>query len=320
MSITYIDLCCGLGGFRLGMEQSGGFECVFSCDNNSHACSIYKENFGDDPTGDLEQVVVENLPEFDLLCAGFPCQPFSKAGQGLGFKDTRGTVFFEILRIIENKSPKVVFLENVDNLLTLDNGYNLYVILDSLHSLGYHVTYEVLTASDFGVPQSRERIVIIASKKIFSFDSIIKNSVKSMRDFIDASGSYIPSSQYTLLDKPIKQENTGLFFVGYLNKELRKVGINPTKKHLSRAHKQPYRIYSIDGCHPTISSQEKSGRYWVYDGVGVRKLSLDECFRLMGFPSSFKQVGSKSDLYERIGNSVCVPMIKSIADAIKNFI
>lgn len=319
--MKFIDLFAGIGGFRLGMEKAG-FTCVFSAEIDQHASEMYIENYNENPKCDITKLDARSIPDFDVLCAGFPCQAFSISGKQKGFYDeTRGTLFFDICRILEEKKPRAFILENVKNLTTHDKGRTFAVMTSALSKLGYSVQYKVLNARDFGVPQNRERIVLVGNRegKTFDFGNIIEHPVTSMRPFLDKTDTstfeYLDKSEYTLIDsKYIKrQEKSGLIFVGYRNKKTRSAGTRPNTEHLSRVHKQPNRIYSVDGIHPTLPSQESSGRFYIYDGVSVRKLTLDECFRFMGFPEDFHKIGNKSQLYNRIGNSICVNMVASVA-------
>lgn len=321
-SIKFIDLFAGIGGFRLGFENVG-FECVFSADIDKHACEVYEANFGDYPYCDITTLNPKDIPDFDLLCAGFPCQAFSISGKQKGFyDDTRGTLFFDICRILKEKKPKAFVLENVQNLEKHDKGNTLRVMLDSLHELGYTVNYQVLNAKDFDTPQNRERIILIGNREgiYFDFSKIEKSPVRPIKEYLDKEGEfeYLNPEEYTILTEYKQQPKSGLIFIGYRNKKIRTVGVRPGTEHLSRVHKQPNRIYSSEGTHPTIASQETSGRYWIYHEGKVRKLTQDECFRFMGFPCDFKKVGLKSKLYERIGNSVCVNMMKAIAVQVNN--
>lgn len=313
----FIDLFAGIGGFRLALEKLGG-ECVFSAEINPHACEMYQVNYGDNPFNDITKLEPKKIPEFDILCAGFPCQAFSIAGKKKGFEEARGTLFFDICRILSEKKPKVVFLENVKNLKNHNQGETLKVIVELLENLGYQVTYKVLNAKNFGVPQNRDRIIIVAClNKLFNFD-LIKTIEKniSLNDIIEKNNIYLDSKSYTLLDKTITQKESGLIFSGYLNKTIRK-GVKDNSLHLSRVHRQPNRIYSAKGTHPTLSSQEKSGRYYILLNNGkVRKLTINECYKLMGFPNTFKLIGSNTQLHERIGNSVCVPMMYAVGEQI----
>ncbi len=319
--ITFIDLFCGVGGIRIGME-SQGFKCVMSSDINIECQRTYKENFNELPLGDITEIDEKNVPDHDILCAGFPCQPFSISGKQKGFDDTRGTLFFEICRIIDEKKPKVVFLENVKHLVHHDHGHTLQVILNKLEDLGYKVSWKVLNGSDFGVPQNRERIIIVGSKiEKFDFSKIKTVPRGKLIDFLDAEGEfeYLAPEEYTLLSETKQQPGSGLIFAGYRNKSIRKVGVRPGTEHLSRVHKQPNRIYSVYGIHPTLPSQETSGRYFILTADNqVRKLTLNECWTIMGFPKSYKKISATGEQYKQLGNSVCVPMISAVAEEINN--
>jgi DNA (cytosine-5)-methyltransferase 1 len=315
----FIDLFAGIGGFRSGFDEVG-YNCVFSSEIDIDCRRVYQANFGENPFGDITKINPKDIPDFDILLAGFPCQPFSISGRKLGFEDTRGTLFFDICRIIREKKPKVVVLENVKHLLHHDRKRTFSTIIATLIQLGYMVSYQILNAKDFGLPQNRERIFIIASKsQKFYFHSLKTESKVILRDFIGTQGDfeYLDKSEYTLIEKPVKQE-TGLIFVGYRNKNIWKVGVRPNTEHLSRVHRQPNRIYSIDGVHPTIPSQETSGRFFIYipEEDRVRKLTIDECYKIMGFSEDFIRHSTIGKQYEQIGNSVAVPVIKAVAKGI----
>lgn len=320
--LKFIDLFAGIGGFRLGFENAG-CKCVFSSEIDDHACEMYELNFGENPRCDITQLNPKDIPDFDILCAGFPCQAFSICGKQKGFyDDTRGTLFFDICRIIEEKKPKAFVLENVSNLEKHDSGRTLTVMLSVLSELGYTVVYKVLNARNFGVPQNRERIIIVGNLngRAFDFTKLKMNTIETMKPFLDKAADFeiLPKESYTILDDSQikKQLKSGLMFCGYRNKKIRTVGVRPGTEHLSRVHKQPNRIYSSSGIHPTLASQESSGRYFIKDGDVVRKLTMDECFRFMGFPENYKKTGSTANLYARIGNSICVNMVKAVADEI----
>lgn len=318
---TFIDLFAGVGGIRLGMQEAGG-KCLYSSEWNCQAQKTYLTNYGEMPFGDITKESTKSyIPDnFDVLCAGFPCQPFSISGKQKGFDDTRGTLFFDICSIISIKMPKIIFLENVKHLVHHDNGNTLKTILSKLEDFGYNVSWHVLNGSDFGVPQNRERIIIVGSfDKVFDFDRVKKTPRPHLVDFLDSDGDfeYLDSKEYTLLDNPKEQPESGLIFAGYRNKSIRKAGVRPGTEHLSRVHKQPNRIYSVYGIHPTLPSQESSGRFFVLtEDRRVRKLTLNECWRIMGFPESYKKISSAGDQYKQLGNSVCIPMIKAVADEI----
>lgn len=323
-SLTFIDLFAGIGGFRLAFEKAG-YQCVYSCEINPACQEVYSQNFGDKPDNDVTKINHKNLSNFNVLTAGFPCQPFSICGKKEGFEDTRGTLFFNICEIIEAKKPDVIVLENVKHLIHHDQGKTLKIILLSLQNLGYQVTYKLLNAKDFSLPQNRERIIIIGTRKglnSFNFDLLnIQQKVPKLSDFLDKKGNfeYLNPNEYTLIEYPTIQAS-GLIFIGYRNnKTIRKKGVRLNTYHLSRVHRQPNRIYSADGVHPTLSSQETSGRFFIYipKENTVRKLTIQECYNIMGFPETFKMHSNLGECYKQIGNSIPIPMIYEIAKQLK---
>ncbi len=320
MQYKFIDLFAGIGGFRKGFEDAG-FKCIFTSEMNTPCQQVYEENFGDKPFGDITKIDPESIPDFDILLGGFPCQPFSISGRKMGFEDTRGTLFFDICQIIDKKQPSVVVLENVKHLIHHDKKRTFATILKSLMNLGYNVTHKILNAKDFGLPQNRERVFIIATKKhYFDFAKLKRKKKVILRDFLDKEGvfEFIDKSEYTLIDTPKNQES-GLIFVGYRNKNIWKKGVRENTEHLSRVHRQPNRIYSIDGTHPTIPSQETAGRFFIYipELDAVRKLTINECYKIMGFQSDFIKHPNVGEQYKQIGNSVAIPVIRAIAESIK---
>jgi DNA (cytosine-5)-methyltransferase 1 len=320
MTYKFIDLFAGIGGFRLGFEKAG-FECVFSSEIDSHAQEMYYTNFGDFPSGDIREISLKSIPSFDILLAGFPCQPFSIAGEKKGFNDIRGTLFFDIAKILEYYQPKVVVLENVKHFKNHDRGKTLSTILTTLNNLGYTTNWSLLNAINFGVPQNRERTIIVGylGDIEFDFSKLKKVKTRKLEDILEDDNKefeYLKEDEYTLIENP-KQQMSGLIFAGYLNKNIRVNGIRPDTKHLSRVHKQPNRIYSSQGTHPTLSSQESAGRYYILHNEKVRKLTLRECYRLTGFPDDFKLIGSRAKIYNRVGNSIVIPMVQEIAIQVK---
>lgn len=321
MSYKFIDLFAGIGGFRLGFDKQG-FDCVFSSEIDKHAQIMYYGNFAEMPHGDITKIKASDIPQFNVLLAGFPCQPFSIAGEKKGFNDTRGTLFFDIARIVAHHQPRVVVLENVKHFKNHDKGRTLKIVLKTLHNLGYTTSWELLNAKDFGVPQNRERTIIIGANNgiEFDFSKLTRLHTPKIADILETDRNdfeYLKSSEYTLIQKP-KKQLSGLIFVGYRNKNIRVNGVRENTQHLSRVHKQPNRIYSTEGTHPTLSSQEPTGRYFIYHQGKVRKLTLIECYRLMGFPDEFKKIGALSKQYNRVGNAIAVPMVREIAKEIKN--
>ena len=329
-AFTFIDLFAGIGGFRIALEQAGG-KCVFSSEWDKNAQETYFKNFGEIPFGDItKEETKSHIPDnFDILCGGFPCQPFSICGRKKGFEDTRGTLFFDICQILEEKQPKICILENVSHLTKHDGGRTFRIIIESLRNLGYNVAYKVLNAKDFSLAQSRERIFIVGTKQgLFNFEKIKKGESVVLKDMLDQDGDFefLNKEEYTLLDKTYvkQQDKTGLIFCGYRNKGIWKKGIRPNTEYLSRCHRQPNRIYSIEGTHPTIPSQETSGRFFIYNPKTdkVRKLTINECYRLMGFPDSFIKSNNVGEKYRQIGNSVAIPVVKAIIDSLieQNFL
>lgn len=320
-TIKFIDLFAGIGGFRMSFDRCG-CQCVFSSEFNEACQKIYEANYGEKPQGDITKIDAKDVPNFDILCAGFPCQPFSICGKKMGFNDTRGTLFFDVCRIIKEKQPKVVVLENVKHLINHDKKRTFRVILSTLEELGYTVSHKVLNSNKFGVAQCRERIIIVGVRDgKFEFSDMQEFAPLTIRDILDEDGDfeYLDKSEYTLLDtKYIHQQKTGLIFIGYRNKNIWSKGVKPNTEHLSRCHRQPNRIYSIDGTHPTLPSQETSGRFWIYipEKDAVRKLTIKECYKLMGYPDNFIIDTNKGNAYKQCGNSVVIPMIHELAKSI----
>jgi DNA (cytosine-5)-methyltransferase 1 len=199
-----------------------------------------------------------------------------------------------------------------------DNKRTLSTIVQHLEEMGYVVSKKVLNASDFGLPQNRERIIIIGHKETkFDFSKIKKKPKPALKVFLDKENDFeYLDEPYTILDEQ-KTQDSGLVFAGYRNKTIRKAGVRPGTEHLSRVHKQPNRIYSTEGVHPALPSQESSGRFWIWHEGTVRKLTIQECYKIMGFPKKFKLLNNKAELYKQVGNSVAVPMIKAVGEQIK---
>ena len=313
-NFNFIDLFAGIGGFRLAMQNIGG-KCVFSSEWNNDAKVTYRENYGETPFGDITNVKIKNcIPEkFDILCAGFPCQAFSIAGLQKGFKDTRGTLFFDIEKIIEKHRPKVVMLENVKNLVTHDNGITFKTILEILElKLGYKVTYKVLnSATHANVPQNRERIFIVAFEpnkvkryKEFEFPKTIKLT-KTIHDFLESGkiddAFYYKKEHkyYPELEKYIKSSDTIY--------QWRRVYVRENKNKLC----------------PTLTANMGMGGHnvpLIKDAVGIRKLTPKECFAFQGYPVK-KFILPKlanSKLYMQAGNSVTTSLIEKIGKQIIN--
>lgn len=313
---TFIDLFAGIGGFRIPMQELKG-KCVFTSEFNLPAQRTYESNFGEVPHGDITKIDLNSIPDHDILTGGFPCQPFSISGKMKGFNDERGTLIYTVINIIRLKQPKVVFLENVKHLIHHNNGETLETILQEIRGLGYEVNWDLLNASDFGVAQNRERVIIVAHKtKLFDFEKLKTQPKITLKDVLEDNAPFeYLNEPYTIL-KDYKTQESGLVFIGYRNKKIRTAGVRPGTEHLSRVHKQPNRIYSTEGLHPALPSQESSGRFWIYHKGKVRKLTINECYRIMGFPDKFVKTNNLGESYRQIGNSVCIPMIKAITKEI----
>ena len=307
MEITFIDLFCGIGGFRLALESLGA-RCVFSCDKDRQARKTYQANFGEEPEGDITTIAADSIHDFNILCGGFPCQPFSIAGKQRGFKDTRGTLFFEIARIAKVKQPEVVFLENVANLARHDNGNTLRVILDTLDGLGYNVHYQVLNVAYYGVPQIRKRIYFVCFRKDlqvdFSFPKPTFEDV-AVEDYLEENVDekyYLDINSITFYkpDTDVRQLDT--YRMGYIG-----------------SISQGRRVYGVKGCAPTfvVSARGPAGSTEAYYINGrVRRLTPYEVKRIMGFPDDFVFPVREERIYQQLGNSVAVPVVRMIAEKI----
>lgn len=304
---SFIDLFCGIGGFHLALESFGA-ACVFASDIDARAQEVYCNNFDIMPSGDINNISVDSIPPHDILCGGFPCQPFSISGTQKGFNDEqgRGKLFFRIVEIAQHHKPRVILLENVKNFKKHDNGKTLKRVYSELNSIGYKVYDDILCASDFNIPQARKRIYIIAFRNDlnvneFQFPKEL-DEFKVLNDILitnnEIPGNYVVNRDYVITE--IQQvERT---------KELRRIG----RIGLGR---QGERIYSTNGSSITLSSQGgglggKTGMY-VIDGQ-LRKLYPRECARLMGFPDTFKLAKSQEACYNQFGNSVVVDVLQHI--------
>ena len=314
---SFIDLFAGIGGFRLAMQNLGGV-CLFSSEWDKHAQKTYAANFGEVPLGDItSEETKAHIPEFfDILCAGFPCQPFSIAGvskkrslgRETGFLDkAQGTLFFDIATIMKRHRPKAFILENVKNLISHDRGNTFRIIEDTLLSLGYNIYYKVFDGQLF-TPQHRERIFIVGvdsqrfdQQQPFSFPEIVGKKT-TLRDVLEPN----ISEQYTISDR----------LWSYLQAH--------AAKHRAKGNGFGYGLADINGVSRTLSARYyKDGSEILIpqNGKNPRKLSPRECARLMGYPESFiiDAVG-KTNMYKQLGNSVVVPLVQAIGSALISYI
>lgn len=307
---TFIDLFAGLGGFRIALESLGA-KCVYSNEWDKPVQQVYANNFGDIPEDDITKVDEKNIPEHDILCAGFPCQAFSISGKQRGFEDSRGTLFFDVARIVKEKKPKIVFMENVKNFATHDNGHTLEVVKATMEQLGYKFYQKVLNAVDYGVPQKRERIYMVCFRNdlninSFSYPKPFKLT-KHVEDFL---------LQDELLVKDLYIERTDTYWNQtednkYSNKSIRLGIVNKGG--------QGERIYSTKGIAITLSAYgggvfSKTGGYLI--NGKTRKLHPRECARIMGYPDSYKICTNKNQAYKQFGNSVVIDVLQLIGQQI----
>ncbi|KZX12881.1 DNA cytosine methyltransferase [Methanobrevibacter curvatus] len=306
-SFTFIDLFSGIGGFRLAFESIGG-KCVFSSDIDKWANETYYLNFGEYPEGNIEKISANSIPDHDILCAGFPCQPFSIGGYRKGFCDTRGTLFFQIERILKDKSPKAFILENVKGLVNHDKGKTIKIIKRRLRELGYSIFYDVLNSKDYGIPQNRERIYIVGFRdKITSFRFPNKLNVK-----INAF-NFLENGLVGFSITEIAKKHLEVHYERYKSKKKIKKDFP-----LFATEIRPSRCsFRNDGISPCLTAKMGTGGNNVPVLVNEqRKLSVRECLRLQGFPENYKIKENYSQSYKQIGNSVTVPVVRLIGEEI----
>lgn len=300
---TFIDLFAGIGGIRIPFGELEG-KCVFSSEWDKAAQTTYISNFGEIPFGDITKIKADFIPHHDILLAGFPCQAFSIMGKMRGFDDTRGTMFFEVARILDYHHPKAFLLENVKQLVSHDSGKTFKVILETLDKLGYHVKWKVLNALDFGLPQKRERVIIVGfmdkdAANQFNFDF-----------------EKIPYSLENILE-PAENIETSLIASDEIQ----------AKRHR--------RVEGKEVFYPSIWHENKSGNISIlpyacalrtgasYNYLlvnGYRRPSSRELLRLQGFPDNYNIVVSHTEIRKQTGNSVAVPMIRAVANKIVKLI
>ncbi|RFU65118.1 DNA (cytosine-5-)-methyltransferase [Peribacillus glennii] len=299
---TMIDLFAGIGGIRLAFQKQGGLS-VFASEWDKFAAKTYKMNFGDDPEGDITQIPVGQIPEHNILLGGFPCQPFSQAGLKKGFEDTRGTLFFDIARILKERRPQAFLLENVKQLKGHNKGKTLETILRVLREdLDYTVDYKVLRAADFGVPQNRERVYIVGFYNPLGGESI---------PFTFPEPTNKPTRVGDILEKVVDEKYTisDRLYEGHLRRK---------EEHKKKGNGFGFSVFNADSTYTnTISARYfKDGSEILIDqgpGKNPRKLTPRECARLQGFPKDFVIPVSDTQAYRQFGNSVAVPVVEAVA-------
>lgn len=302
----FIDLFAGIGGIRIPFQELGG-ACVFSSEWDQFAQKTYKVNFGETPSGDITQISSDSIPDFDILLGGFPCQPFSSAGLKKGFADTRGTLFFEIERILRDKRPKAFLLENVKQLRTHDRGRTLKVILSHLDALDYYVKYDVLRAGDFGVPQNRERTYIVGFDKHY-YD------ITDDYDFSFPAPTFEKTRLGDILEESVDERYTltDAIWEGFKKRK---------QNNINRGAGFGYCLFNQDSPYVStlVARYYKDGQEILVDqgpDKNPRKLTPRECARLQGFPDSFIIPVSNMQAYKQFGNSVAVPVVRAVAQRI----
>ncbi len=309
-AMKFIDLFAGIGGFRYALE-SFGCKCVFSSELDKYCQESYNLNFGEIPHGDITKIDEKDIPSFDILCAGFPCQPFSISGKQKGFFDTRGTLFFDIVRIVGYHKPKIIFLENVKNLKAHNGGATFEVIFNTLDSLNYNIYYKILNAKNFDLPQNRERITIVCIRK----------------DIDNGKFKFPESSKHFVTISDIKEDDaiTSKYVINrndiYIDEKKLSEAIRNGKKQkplrigVIGKDGQGNRIYHENGIGITLAASSggaasKTGAYYI--NGKVRKLSPREAARLQGFPEEFKIIKNENQALKQFGNSVPINLLKEV--------
>lgn len=312
-NFKFIDLFCGLGGFRIALEKQN-CNCVFSSDIDKAVAQVYENNFGEYPSGDITKIDSTEIPDFDILCGGFPCQSFSIAGKRLGFEDSRGTMFFEVARILKEKKPKAFILENVKGITNHDSGKTLKTILDILDDLGYTYVNKVINAKDIGIPQNRERWYCVGIRKDLNIkldQNIIfpekQTAFFSYDDIIDTKNIY---KEYKISN--ICENN--------IQKHINKIKEKKSKYTLAYEIRPSRCQFKTDGISPCLTAKMGTGGNNVPVIVELnRKLTEKECLKLMGYPENYK-IGNGSQAYKQIGNSVVVPVLEQISKSLVNIL
>lgn len=296
--MRFIDLFCGIGGFRLGLEKLG-HECVFSCDIDDKAREAYQANFGDMPHGDITSLLNDDVPPHDILCGGFPCQPFSIAGHKKGFDDIRGGLIDDVLRITRHHKPQTILLENVARFKTMNGGYDFRAIEGEFESLGYHSYPMILNSAAYGIPQSRKRLYWLLRLECCGVPVLEQKPLNPLERFLedDASADLFIKTHHTLIAKTTRSPY--LKMVGFFNK-----------------NRQGMRVYSPEGVASTQVANgggwgAKTGLYLI--GDKIRRLSIVEQKRVMGFPDDWI-VSEGNQGRRQLGNAVIPQMVSLVLD------
>lgn len=327
---TFADLCAGIGGFRLGLESIGG-QCLYSCEIDKDCERTYNSNFSSNfDHSDINTINENDFPYVDILCAGFPCQPFSIAGKQKGFEDPRGNIVFKISSIAKASKPKIIFLENVSNLLKMDSGKAFQLIKNSIENAGYTLFSDILDSSNFGIPQTRPRIYLVAirrdlSSSNFSFTKKRTGKVP-YRKFICHGDNTIPISEkwneYIDLYTGKKPSSKIPFKIPKTRVKLERQDSDAILTNcIFQIRSSGIRALSIDKPLPTFAVSISGGGAMIpVYSKERRHISLTEMKRLMGFPDSFVLPVSRTNAIKQLANAVCPPVIKSIGEDILSFL
>lgn len=324
---SFIDLFAGIGGFRIALEKNKN-TCVFTSEIDTNCQKVYADNFGEVPSGDITKIESKDIPDFDILAAGFPCQPFSYSGRLEGFNDlTRGTLFFDIVRILSEKKPKMFLLENVKGLISHDKGKTHQIIITSLAALGYNIHFKVLNSHNFGVPQKRERWYCVGfDKNVPFFFPLGDKPGSTLRSIIDIDlieksldltefeksriRTHFNSTEIRVQhDNSIYNPNTkkgkhGIYSYMKPDRTLRFHVGDSAKTQIQEAY-----YCSLDSVSPAIIATREP-KLWDLE----RRLSVKECMRLQGFPDDFVFNVSDRQAKKQLGNAVAIPVVEAIVN------
>ena len=351
------SLFSGIGGFETGFFEAFGsqnVEVVFASEIDPHAAKSYEALYGVAPYGDITKIKASSIPDHDVLVGGFPCQAFSIAGKRQGFEDTRGTLFFDVVRILKEKKPRTVILENVKNLISHDNSQTIEVILTTLSEIGYYIDFDILNSRYFNSPQSRDRIYIIGqynhpkqnwikgdySAKVWRIKKKLMQKYRGLKTFnfcfpakqrVNASIADIlesnPDPKYFLpnhiaieMKNRITSEDLNFLPEQYIRK------ITDIPHELHKDLERQRRLYSITGCSPTLLARSDTPKIYfeVEDKPRIRKLTPLECLRLQGFPVGYYSIlrqakVSDTQIYKQVGNAVTTNVIQALVGKLSTF-
>jgi DNA (cytosine-5)-methyltransferase 1 len=317
--ITFIELFAGIGGFRKGLEATNNFKYVWANEWDKYANSVYRKNYGECDARDLRTIRADEIPEADMLVGGFPCQSFSIAGKRGGFEDTRGTLFFEIIRIAKEKRPSILLLENVRGLLNHEQGRTFATIISALDEIGYNVQWEVLNTKNFGIPQSRERVFIIATARERGFKQIFPLEKSNARDLKKIQERFIIRGRNKNASGCLDTRGVNRYGRADLDNLIYAIPVLTPERKEKRQNGRRFKEHNDPMF--TLTAQDKHG---IFDGYDVRRLTPIERERLQGFPDDWTAYGhdrkemSDTQRYKMCGNAVSTNVIREIGERISD--